>query len=189
MTRKAVFDAFRAFMGGRLTMAEAAAMEEFLDKFRPREGEAAERKVSPKGIALMHKWEGCRLEAYPDPGSANGKPWTIGWGSTGSDIDLGTVWTQKQADERFERDLELYARQVAKAIGDAPTTQDQFDALVAFHYNTGAIKTATLTKRHIAGDYEGAAREFRKWRFNDGKEMRGLVNRRADEERLYRGLA
>ena len=76
---------------------------------------------------------------------------------------------------------------MAKAIGDAPTTQEQFDALVAFHYNTGKIGNATLTKRHKAGDYEGAAKEFRKWVFNDGRKMQGLVNRRADEEKLYRG--
>lgn len=145
------------------------------------------RKVGPKGVALMHRWEGCKLKAYPDPGSADGKPWTIGWGSTGAGIAPGTVWTQEQADARLEQDLQKYADQVSKAIGNAPTTQDQFDALVAFHYNTGAIATATLTKRHNAGDYAGAAKEYAKWVKNDGVTMKGLVNRRADEAKLYRG--
>lgn len=150
-------------------------------------GGLAARKVGPKGIALMHKWEGCELKAYPDPGSADGKPWTIGWGSTGPGIGPGTVWTQEEADARFEKDLEKYAAEVSKAIGDAPTTQDQFDALVSFHYNTGKIGSATLTKKHIAGDYEGAAKEFGRWVFNDGLVMKGLKNRRADEAKLYRG--
>lgn len=145
------------------------------------------RTVGPKGIALMHKWEGCKLTAYPDPGSADGNPWTIGWGSTGKGIVKGTVWTQAQADKRFEQDLVKYAVDVSAAIRDTPTTQDQFDALVAFHYNTGKISTATLTKRHNARDYAGAALEFGKWIYNDGKPMDGLKNRRADERKLYEG--
>lgn len=156
--------------------------------------EQPSRDVSPKGIALMHKWEGCArrrtdglIEAYPDPGSKDGRPWTIGWGSTGPDITKGTVWTQAQADARFERDLVKYAAEVADAIGSAPTTQDQFDALVAFHYNTGAIRKATLTKKHKAGDYAGAAAEFGKWIYNDGKPLEGLRKRRADEAALYMG--
>lgn len=147
------------------------------------------RRVGKKGIALMHEFEGCKLTAYPDPGSADGKPWTIGWGSTGAGIGPGTVWTQDQADARFENDLVSYGDEVSKVIGDAPTTQDQFDALVAFHYNTGKISSATLTKKHIARDYEGAAKEFGKWVYNDGKVMKGLVRRREAEANLYRGLA
>lgn len=188
--RKPIFDAFREFMGGHLTQPETDAFNAFLDRFRPEVGTgAAKRKVGPLGIALMHRWEDCKLNAYPDPGSADGKPWTIGWGSTGPDIGPGTVWSQAQADARFEKDLEKYAAEVSKAIGDAPTTQQQFDALVAFHYNTGKIASATLTKRHVARDYEGAAREFRKWVNNDGRPMQGLINRRADEEKLYRSAA
>jgi lysozyme len=188
--RAPIFEAFRAFMGGRLTQTETDALDDFLDRFDPGVIDLpAVREVGPKGIALMHRWEGCELKAYPDPGSANGKPWTIGWGSTGPGIGPGTVWTQEQADARFEQDLEKYAAEVSKAIGNAPTTQEQFDALVAFHYNTGKIGSATLTKKHVAGDYAGAAREFDKWVFNDGKKMKGLVNRRADEAKLYRGEA
>jgi GH24 family phage-related lysozyme (muramidase) len=187
--RKPYADALRALGLDFNRAGVVAAFVELLDKAGiPRE-EAGDRAVSPKGIALMHKWEGCELEAYPDPGSKDGKPWTIGWGSTGGVIGPNTVWTQEQADDRFERDLVKYAAEVSKAIGPAPTTQEQFDALVAFHYNTGKIGTATLTKKHIAGDYEGAAREFGRWVFNDHKRMKGLVNRRADEEKLYRGEA
>lgn len=141
------------------------------------------------GLALIKSFEGCRLKAYPDPGSADGKPWTIGWGSTGSDIGPGTVWTQQQCDDRFETELGKYVQQVREVIGDAPTTDNQFDALVSFHYNTGAIRKATLTKKHVAGDYAGAAAEFGKWVQNNGKVMKGLVNRRAAEAALYRSAS
>lgn len=147
------------------------------------------RQAGPEGIALIHSFENCKLRAYKDPGSKDGKPITIGWGSTkdanGKPIALGTVWTRAQCDARFEQDIEKYAAEVAKAIGDAPTSQRQFDALVSFHYNTGAIAKATLTKLHKKGDFAGAAREFGKWVKNDGKVMAGLVRRRAAERNLY----
>lgn len=197
MNRKPIFDAVRTLLRRGFTSAEVTALDAAIDAsiaFPAADAPAAGRSVSPKGIALIHKWEGCArrrrdgmIEAYPDPGSKDGKPWTIGWGSTGPDIARGTVWTQAQADARFERDLVRYAAEVADAIGSAPTTQDQFDALVAFHYNTGAIRKATLTKKHKAGEYAGAAAEFGKWIYNDGKPLEGLRKRRADEAALYMG--
>ena len=75
------------------------------------------------------------------------------------------------------------------AIGDAPTSEAQFDALVSFHYNTGAIGRATLTRKHCAGDFEGAALEFARWNMAGGRVLKGLVNRRAAEAELYRSDA
>lgn len=156
------------------------------------------RRIGPDGVALIKRFEGCArlrrdgmVEAYPDPGTG-AEPWTIGWGATGaglepgSRIGPGTVWTQKQCDARLDDDLKRYAREVAAAIGDAPTSQGQFDAMVSFHYNTGAIARATLTRRHIAGDHEGAAQEFKRWNKAGGRVLKGLVRRRSAEEQLYR---
>lgn len=146
---------------------------------------APEHYLRKPGFQLIQSFEKCKLHAYPDPGSADGKPWTCGWGSTGSDIGPNTVWTQEVADARFEQDLAPRVQEVRDAIGDAPTTPNQFDALVSFHYNTGAIAHATLTKKHIAGDYAGAAKEFLKWNKNDGQVMAGLTRRREAEAALY----
>jgi hypothetical protein len=66
-----------------------------------------------------------------------------------------------------------------------PLEPSQFDALVSFHYNTGAIGRATLTKRHLAGDYAGAAREFARWNRAAGQVLKGLTRRRAAEAELY----
>mgnify|MGYP004705487953 CR=1 FL=1 len=143
------------------------------------------RRISAAGIALIKRFEGCRLAAYPDPGTG-GDPWTIGWGATGKGIGPGVVWTQAQADARLEADLVRYAAEVSQAIGKAPTTQAQFDALVSFHYNTGAIRKATLTRLHVAGDPVAAAGQFARWVFAGGKVMKGLVRRREAEAALYR---
>lgn len=149
-------------------------------------------RIGPAGIALIKQFEGCarrradgRFEAYPDPGTG-ADPWTIGWGATGKGIRRGTVWTQAQCDARLEADLARYAAEVARALDNAPTSQHQFDALVSFHYNTGAIARATLTKRHKAGDYAAAEAEFGKWVHAGGKRLTGLIRRRAAEAALYR---
>jgi lysozyme len=142
---------------------------------------------------LIQQFEGCAkkrpdgsFEAYPDPGSG-GDPWTIGWGSTGADIKRGAVWTQQQCDDRFTEHLDEFAGKVAKLLGDAPTTQHQFDALVSIAYNvgTGNLGSSTLLRKHKAGDHEGAAAEFAKWNKAAGKVMAGLTRRRAAEAALY----
>lgn len=156
------------------------------------------RRISPAGIALIKRFEGLarvlpdgRIAAYPDPGTG-GEPWTIGWGSTGKDpfnggrIGPKTIWTREQADMAFERHIAQFEREVRDLLGDAPTTQGQFDALVSFHYNTGALGRSTLLRRHKAGDYDAAAREFARWNRAGGKVLQGLVRRRAAEAALYR---
>lgn len=153
---------------------------------------AGMRTIGPAGIALIKQFEGCArrrgdglFEAYPDPGTGDA-PWTIGWGATGKGIERGTIWTRAQCDARLERDLARYAAEVDRTLGEAPTSQAQFDALVSFHYNTGAIGKATLTRLHKAGEHEAACAEFSKWVHAGGKRLNGLVRRRAAEAELYR---
>lgn len=201
----------RELLGGTLPAAVFAASERHLDKLGANKakeapappagglagvvggqevGEASTaRKTSQKGIDLIHSFETCKLTAYPDPGSRDGTPWTIGWGSTGPGIVRGIVWTQKQADDRFKADLAKFENGVSKAIGDVPTTQSQFDAMVSLAYNIGinAFAGSTVCRRHKAGEYEGAATAFSMWIKNDGAVLRGLVRRRAAEADLYRG--
>lgn len=146
-------------------------------------------KTSANGIAVMHFFESCKLTAYPDPGSADGKPWTIGWGSTGPDIKKGTVWTQAQADVRFIDDLMKFEQGVA-AVVSVPVSQGQFDALVSFSYNLGlgSLRSSTLLKLLNGLDYTGARDQFARWNKNDGQVMKGLTRRRAAEAALFRGL-
>jgi len=210
--RRPIFNTIRNLLRRGIRPSEVgiidAAIDDALDgaALRPEPPTTAEHAFAPQrtsevGIALIHKFESCakrradgKFQAYPDPGSRDGYPWTIGWGSTGRDgfnggrIQRGTVWTKAQCDQRFIEDLPKYEAGVIRALGDAlaNTSQAQFDALVSFHYNTGAISRSTLTRKHVAGDHEGAAREFARWNKNDGRVLKGLVRRRAAEERLYR---
>ena len=192
MPRVAIFDAIRKARGFGFSKAEVFELDAVLDGLRvprgPGEG-GDKRTVSREGIKMMHEYEGLRLEAYPDPGSKDGHPWTIGRGATGEGIHKGVRWTQAQCDARFEQDLARFSEGVAKLLGTAPTTPNQYDALVSFSYNVGlhALRNSTLLRKHKAGDYEGAAKEFARWVNNDGKPMKGLVRRRAAEAARYRG--
>jgi lysozyme len=143
-------------------------------------------RISPHGIAVAHYFENCVLIAYPDPGSKDGTPWTIGWGHTGPEVVKGLVWTQAQADAQFEKDLLVREARVARLV-KVPLTQGQYDALVLFEYNTGSLASSTLLKLLNAGDYIGAQGQFARWNKNDGKVMRGLTRRRAAELALFLG--
>lgn len=194
LDRKPVFDEVRLILGRGFALEEVERLDAAIDRAL---GEIAvpdpsNRTVGPAGRALIRKWEGCarrrpdgRYEAYPDPGSRDGTPWSIGFGATGSGIGPGTIWTREQCEKRFERDLARHAAEVSSAIGTSATRPHEFDALVSFHYNTGAIMHATLTRLHRAGDHAGVIREFARWVHNDGEVLAGLQKRRAEEARLY----
>ena len=208
--RKPIFDAVRRLLRRGLKQGEVDAIDDAIDasidalcRDAERDHLIVLREIGPDGIALIKRFEGCArlrrdglFEAYPDPasslartGSGSGAPWTIGWGATGSGLNgtvgPATVWGQAECNARIEADLVRYADEVAAAIGDAPTTQTQFDALVSFHYNTGAIARATLTAKHVSGDHAGAVAEFARWNRAGGCVLTGLVRRRAAEAALY----
>ena len=200
-----LFNAIRTIKGGELTQAEVDAVNRAL-LVEVAAVARTGRTVSPRGRAMMHAFEGCaklrsdgRYEAYPDPGSRDGTPWTIGFGSTGPDVKRGTVWTLAQCEARFDHDLGKFEAGVSLLIGTAPTTQNQFDALVSIAYNIGldidaddkaeGLGDSTLLKRHLVGDYAGAKAAFGSWVFNDGKKMAGLERRRAAEAALYGSAA
>ena len=203
MNRKPIFDAVRSMLGRGFTQAEVDTLDKAIDFAEgslpagrnaaptPAPAPAGARAIGAAGLALIKSFEGCEkrqpdgtFKAYPDPGTGD-KPWTIGWGATGPGIAPGTVWTQAQCDARLEDDMRRYAAAVERALDGAACTEPQFDALVSFHYNTGAIAGATLTRKHRAGDYAGATAEFARWNRAGGRVMAGLVKRRAAEAELY----
>ena len=150
-------------------------------------------KPSSACFSLVKGFEGCAKKrpdgsfaAYPDPGSG-GDPWTIGWGTTGVDVKPGVIWTQQQCDDRLESDLTAFATKVSAAIGDARTSQHQFDAMVSFAYNVGIgnLASRTLLRLHKAGDFTGAQGQFARWNKAAGRVLAGLTRRRAAEAALY----
>ena len=93
------------------------------------------------GVNLIKSFEGCHLNAYPDP-LTKGPPITIGWGSTkdfdGTPFKLGRVITQKYADALLEFDLKnRFFPSLQRIPHWSEMNDNQRGALLSFAYNLG----------------------------------------------------
>ena len=139
-------------------------------------------EISAAGLDLLKRFEGCRLEAYPDPGSG-GAPWTIGYGHTGAEVVPGLVITQAQAEAWLRADLAHSQRALETLLEDVLLNQGQWEALLSFCFNVGAgaLGRSTLRRRLLAG--EPAARVIREELPRWIHPLPGLIERRAAEIR------
>ena len=79
----------------------------------------------------------------------------------------------------FAADLISYEDAVNRAV-KIPLEQHEFDALVSFHFNTGAIARAEVTRLLNKGDRKGAGKAFMNW-----KKPPEIISRRSDERHLF----
>jgi lysozyme len=146
--------------------------------------------IDQEGIDFIKSFENCKLKAYKDPGSKNGLPITIGFGSTmfkdGSKIKLGDNITQKQAEELF--DWEIEKKTTVLKAQNLVLNQNQFNALSSFIYNdvVSAFNTSTLLKKIKINPKDPLIKaQFMRWINNDGKVSNGLKKRRTAEVAMY----
>jgi lysozyme len=136
-------------------------------------------------VAIGADYEGCYLKAYRCPA---GIP-TIARGRT-TDVKMGDVCTQEQADRWFCEELTGFAANVRAACTIDPG-DNELGAMTILAYNIGmgGFKQSTVLKCHNRGDYQAASRAFGLW--NKAKvngvltELPGLTARRAAEAALY----
>ena len=142
-------------------------------------------KISYNGIQFLKQWEGFKKEAYKDTGGV----WTIGYGTIkwkDKPVEQGMTITEKEAELALEADL-AWAQTAVNQLVRVSLTQNMYDALVSFVYNVGqtAFSKSTLLRLLNNGNYTDAAKQFERWRFDNGKEIRGLLNRREAERALF----
>lgn len=140
--------------------------------------------TSAAGRAYIIEKEGKRNRAYQDTRGI----WTIGIGETGEGIGPGVIWTDEEVDQNFANRLaDEFEPAVNDMVGDAPTTQGQFDALVSLAYNIGVngLKHSTVIREHIAGNYQAAADAFLMWDKSGGRVLEPLTRRREEEAQTY----
>lgn len=189
--RRAIFDAVRvtARPGLFRDPGNILALDNLLDAFNVPRAEQTRRRSNGAGLGIIKEFEGLRLKAYLCPANV----WTIGWGHTGSDVTPGMVITEVRAEQLLLGDLDRFEAAVQRL---APVASDnQFSAMVSFAFNVGedddadtiaeGLGDSTLLRKHNAGDFAGAAREFAKWDKAKGKVLPGLTRRRAMESALY----
>lgn len=137
-------------------------------------------KTSDRGIALIKKFEGCKLTAYKPV--ATEKYWTIGYGHYGSDVVPNSTITQYQADLYLLLDLEKFEKKVEKYNAKYHWTQNEFDALVSFAYNIGSIDQLTANGTRSKSEISIKIPEYCK---AGGKKLPGLVKRRVAEQAMF----
>ncbi len=143
--------------------------------------------TSLNGINLIKQFEGCRLTAYPDPGTG-GDPWTIGYGNTfyadGHKVMKGDKITQAQADNLLLNLLHKFEVMVAARLTTA-VKQNQFDALVSFAWNTGGSDTLYRLINSKAPNKDIYAFWTTHYIMGGGKKLPGLVTRPKAEADLF----
>ena len=109
------------------------------------------RRIAADLIAGL---EACKLTSYPDPGSRDGTPWTIGYGSTRG-VTKGMRITKAEAKRRLEIDLDDAVSKLRRAIGDVmdDLTNHQAAAMISFVFNLG-IAGKTIWKRLKARQFD-----------------------------------
>lgn len=137
-------------------------------------------KTSVAGIKSIQKEEGCKLTAYKDPVTGD-LPITIGYGNTfyenGNKIKLGDKITQERANSLMLNLLPKFEKIVNDKV-KVPLTQNQFDVLVSYTWNTGGSSTLFNLINNEADESS-----IRKWFTEhyiqaDGHPSQGLIARR-----------
>lgn len=148
-------------------------------------------RLSAAGYFFLQESESFSSTPYLDGGGVA----TIGFGSTrypsGKAVSMrDKSITHFEASEIFMIEVEKYEQAVRDAM-PIELNQCEFDALVSLCYNIGisAFKHSTLVK--IADRKDGMLQEadqILRWNRDNGKEVKGLTNRRRKERCMFLGL-
>lgn len=157
--------------------------------------------ISQDGIDLIKGFESYRQFPYNDahtpPNATIGYGWMLHAGPvTQADHD---AWPNGISEFDAEQKLLAHVRDavaplISKYVDPYCTiTQNQYDALCSFLYNTGGQamkdpKTGNLTGLGLAflrNDLQDVPGEMCRWIFSGGKKLDGLINRRQKEAALW----
>lgn len=164
-------------------------------------------------LQVIQHFESLELEAYPDPGSdlgkrctesgllmrdyrkivgwetLKGRPWTGGWGHTGPEMHPGYRLAAPQWLQILRDDISIFSKAVVRQTSAVRVAEYEFQAFVSLTFNIGSdeFHTSTLLRKYLAGDKAGAAAEFPKWCHSGHRVLKGLVERREMERKLFLG--
>ena len=139
--------------------------------------------IATTGAFLIDPWEGNENHAYKDIVGVV----TICRGTT-KGVKMGDYRTNEQCDKSTVKELEQYNKAMLKYV-KVPLAPYEEVAYTSFVWNLGEVnfKNSTLLKKLNAGDHSGACKELLRWNKADGKEVRGLTNRRNHEYEVCEG--
>ena len=149
--------------------------------------------LSDNGINQIKHFESFVSKPYLDAV----KVWTIGYGNTYYSDGRKVTAKDKPLTEKeaAKLKLDIINKDFAPAINlmleheikSGKISQNMFDALVSLAYNigTGALAGSSIIRKLKAGDKLGAANAFRLYNKSGGQVLKGLVNRREEERKIF----
>lgn len=144
-------------------------------------------KASKQCLDMLAHHEGVRRKPYRCPAGL----WTVGVGHLiGDGHSLPDSWNRtfslEEVYDLLAKDVAKFERGVSKLI-PVQLSQNEFDCLVSFSFNLGlgTLQRSTVRQALIRGDKIAAMESLRKYNKAGGKVLKGLDNRRKDEEALF----
>lgn len=140
-------------------------------------------------VGSIASFEGYIPVGYPDPALGVRLP-TACYGST-TGVVLGRRYTEDECNSMLAQDVVKHGLDIAPCL-PAELPVETRAAFISFGFNVGAAKfcASTLSRKARAGDLMGACAELSRWTKAGGRELPGLVRRRAAERAMCeRGLA
>lgn len=138
--------------------------------------------LAAAAIALVGAWEGLRTVAYRD---VVGIP-TVCFGETRG-VEMGDRYTVEECKAMLGDALvefETGMRACLKAPDMIPAKSYVSFLSVSYNIGTRAFCNSTIARRANAGDIRGACNAIPAWNKAGGRVVKGLVNRRAEEQRI-----
>lgn len=152
-------------------------------------------KTSSNGRKFIEGFEGLILQAYDDhndhiveAGQNVVGTITIGYGHTDAagppKVYVGQKISRDEADAFLASDLTSVENSVNHLV-KVPINQNQYDALVSFEFNTGALGKSSVLTLLNGGDYAQAAEHLLMYNHAGGTVVAGLTRRREAEKAMF----
>ena len=138
--------------------------------------------VMAAAVALVGAWEGVRTVAYRD---IVGIP-TVCFGETRG-VKMGDRYTMEECRTMLGDALVEFETGMRRCLRNPDAVPDKpYVAFLSLSYNigTGAFCKSTVARLANAGDIRGACNAIPAWNKAGGKVVKGLVNRRAEEQQI-----
>ena len=142
------------------------------------------RAIPKAAIDFTASHEGLRLTAYYCPAGVL----TIGYGSTGPHVRPGLTITKATALKLLRDDMQIAVRKLYSVLKPGVVeglTDNQYAALLSFAFNVGMKSSWGIVRQLNAGRLDMVPGELMKFTKANGKQLKGLVKRRAEEVALW----
>lgn len=137
-------------------------------------------------VRLIKEREGFHSRPYRCPAGVL----TIGYGFTDAKYVRRGSMTEKEASRILEQEIIPAAKKIVRETVRVPLTPYQIAALSSFVFNCGESNLRRLVNgknRLNGGNYERTAALLMLYTKADGKTLRGLVERRKQEAKMFLG--